>query len=114
MLGVWLTMTPFVFRLEQPSVGQLEVWVGIAVMVLSCLSFWHRTAWAHWVTLALAISFGLFAWSWFDRPGPPLAQNDILVALLLATFAILPNHVFMPPRSWQDFTASRSGERTAG
>jgi hypothetical protein len=108
MLGVWLTMTPFVFRLEQPSVWQLEVMVGIAVMVLSLLSFWERTEWAHWVTLGLAVAFGLFAWSWFERPGPPLAQNDILVALLIATFAILPNHIFMPPRAWREFEARRS------
>jgi hypothetical protein len=31
------------------------------------------------------------------RPGPPAAQNEIMVGLLLLLFAILPNDVNRPP-----------------
>jgi hypothetical protein len=82
-------------------------------MILSCLSFWRPTAWAHVVTFGVALALGFFAWSWYDRPGPPLAQNDILVALLIATFAILPNEVFLPPRAWRDFARERETDRPA-
>ena len=114
MLGIWLTLTPFIYRLENPSPFQLEVVVGVLVIVLSCLSFWRPTAWAHVVTFIVALGLGLFAWTWFERPGPPLAQNDILVALLLASFAILPNEVFLPPRAWRDFVSRRDNQRSLG
>ena len=104
MIGVWLVLSPFIFRgtesLEHFIV--IDISVGSIVVVLSLLSFWDRTAWAHFGTALLALALGLFAYFGWERPGPPAAQNEITVALLLLLLAIIPNEASEPPKPWRD------------
>ena len=104
MLGVWLMLSPFIFRgtdeLEQ--LFWIHLGAGAAVVIFSLLSFWRPAGWAHFLTAALAVGLGTFAYFAFDRPGPPAAQNAIAVALLLMMFAIVPNEATLPPESWRD------------
>ena len=103
MLGCWLVLSPLIFR----GTGQVErvaatdVAVGSLVIVLSLLSFWGRTAWAHFGTAVLAAGLSLFAYLAWERPGPPAVQNEITVGLLLLLLAIVPNEANDPPTPWR-------------
>ena len=103
MIGVWLCMSPFVFRdteaIEQFIVVDLAF--GSAVVVLSLLSFWSRTATAHFMTVALALGVGALAYAGWERPGPPAAQNELMAALLLVLLGIIPNDCNDPPEAWR-------------
>jgi hypothetical protein len=65
------------------------------------LSFSNRAGWAHAGTALLALGIGLAAYAGHPRPGPPAAQNEIVVALLLLIFAIVPNEATLPPKPWR-------------
>ena len=103
MIGLWLILSPLIFRgtnaVEQ--FAPLDVTAGAAVVIFSLLSFWDRTEWAHFGTALLAIGLGAFAYLAWERPGPPAAQNEIFVALLLLLLAIIPNEASRPPKPWR-------------
>ena len=103
MLGVWLLLSPFIYR-ETPAVANFwrtDVASGSAVIVLSLLSFWRPLRWSHLATGILAV--WLIVWAWFAaaRPGPPAAQNEIVVGLLLMMLSLVPNEASLPPESWR-------------
>lgn len=101
LLGIWLLVAPLVFPdagvaswLVSPGAGLLV----IATVVVSLLPSLGRV---HLATLPVAL--GLIAWSWaaFDRPGPPGAQNLIVVGLLLGLLAVVPSDALSPPAAWR-------------
>ena len=103
MFGAWLLIVPFVFG-GTPEVDRFvtsAVVSGSVVIVASLMAFWHRAGWARFVTLAASlwlVGHGYFA---AVRPGPPAAQNEITVGLLLILFAILPKETNRPPIGWR-------------
>lgn len=103
MLGGWLILSPLIFRGTESveAFATRDVTAGSAIVVLSLLSFWHRTARVHLCTAALALGLGLYAYLIWPRPGPPAAQNEIAVAMLLVLFAIIPNEATTPPAGWR-------------
>jgi hypothetical protein len=103
MIGFWLVLSPLIFR-GTPDAGSFvvrDVAAGSLVVLFSLLSFWRRTEWAHLVTMALALLLGLAAYFGWSRPGPPAAQNEIMVAWMLLLLAIVPNEATRPPRPWR-------------
>jgi hypothetical protein len=103
LVGSWLVLTPAVFA-GTASIGLFvmrDVAAGAAVVVMALLSFWSRTAWAHYGTALLALGLGLAGYLGFPRPGPAAAQNEIAVACMLLLFAIIPNEASRPPRPWR-------------
>ena len=103
MLGGWLVLSPLIFR-DTEAIDQFaarDVAAGAAVVLFSLLSFWRRTEWAHFVTVLLALALGAWAYLAFERPGPPAAQNEITVAILLILLGIIPNEASQPPRPWR-------------
>jgi hypothetical protein len=103
MLGIWLVLSPLIFR-ETVAVGEFrttDVSTGSAVILLSLLSFWRALRWSHLATGAVALWLIFWAWSAAARPGPPAAQNEIVVGLLLLMLAIVPNQASLPPESWR-------------
>lgn len=110
MLGCWLAVSPFVFRLssEDRVLWFNDLFSALGVIVLALVSFWPPTQFAHVANFAIGlwlIAFGFFASSY---PTPPALQNDIIVGLLLLMFAIIPNHASRPPQPWHDFFARGS------
>jgi hypothetical protein len=103
MLGCWLLVTPFVFR-DTPAVGEYTANAVVSAALLiaaSLLTFWRRTRLAHLGTAVVAlwlICHGYFAAA---RPGPPAAQNEIVVGLVLLLFAILPSETNEVPLPWR-------------
>lgn len=107
MLGSWLVISPFVFRgtpeLERYTISLVAS--GSVVVVASLLAFWRPAGAARFVTLLTALwltGHGYFA---AVRPGPPAAQNEITIGLLLLIFAILPNETNRPPVPWRNHGA---------
>jgi hypothetical protein len=114
MIGFWLCMSPFVFRHTEAieRFVAMDLIAGSTVVVLSLLSFWSPTANAHFLTAGLALAMGTLAYAGWERPGPPGAQNELMVACLLVLFGIIPNNCNQPPDSWRrDKPAHDSGSR---
>jgi hypothetical protein len=103
MLGVWLALSPFIFR-HEPDAKLL--WVSdlvsaLLVATFALLSYWRPTRHAHLLTIAVAlwlIGFGRFGAS---VPLPWGMQNDIVIGLLLLMFAVVPNEAAIPPSAWR-------------
>jgi SPW repeat len=102
MLGIWLLLSPFIFRHAPAARAQ---WVndfatGGVVILLSLASYWRPTVWAHWLLLFLGcwlVGFGRF---WTPSTLNPGFQNNILVGLVLLMVAVVPNEASQPPRMW--------------
>ena len=104
-LGCWLLLTPFVFRGTE-ALGNYAVNAvvsGSVVILASLLSFWDRTRFGHLVTLVVSLWLATHGYFWADRPGPPAAQNELTVGLLLLLFAVLPNEINDPPRETPNY-----------
>ena len=103
MLGCWLLLTAFIFR----GTPQLEAFVvndavaGGIVVICSLLCYWRPTRRAHVVTLLVGLGLAAYGYFVTERPGPPAAQNDIMVGLLLFIFAIIPTEASLPPEPWR-------------
>ena len=102
MLACYLAACPFIFRHSTDAVASWTSDFACALLIgtLALLSFWHRTAWAHWLIILVGIwmvAFGRFG----DRhPLPPGLQNNIALGITLILFAIIPNQADRPPRIW--------------
>jgi hypothetical protein len=103
MLGLWLVLSPFIFRGTESveAFAAIDMTAGACVVILSLLSFWRRAEWAHLGTALLALALGTYAYFGWERPGPPAAQNEISVALILLLLAIVPNEASRPPKPWR-------------
>ena len=104
MLGFWLMASPFVFRLTEtePKNWVTHLSCGLAVIIFGFASYWRRTKWAHFLTLAVALWLILSGYS-AGHPAPPSAQNQIVVGLLLGMFSIVPNQANQIPAEWRKF-----------
>ena len=99
MLGVWLVITPLVFRgteeIERYTANTIAT--GLIVIAASLAAFAPRAGWTRYVTRVASCWLAVHGYLSAVRPGPPAAQNEIMIGLLLLLFAILPNHVNRPP-----------------
>jgi hypothetical protein len=103
MLGCWLLITPFVFRgtTALDDYATKAVVCGGLVVTCALASMWPRAAWARLGTIAVALWLTAFGYFAADRPGPPAAQNEITVGLILILFAVLPNQINEAPAPWR-------------
>lgn len=105
MLGCWLAISPFIFRLspDEKTVWFNDLTCALLIIASCLLSYWPPCRLAYLVTLPLSlwlIGFGYFA---SPYPSPPALQNDLMVGLLLLMFAIVPNEAASPPLAWRDY-----------
>ena len=108
-MGVWLIASPWIFNhrdSSSPFFAKDLVCGGLVVM-LSLLSWWKPASWAHYFTGGVAAWLGIHTWWFVERPGPPAAQNEITLAVLLVTMFLLPNQASEPPAAWRDEIARR-------
>jgi hypothetical protein len=103
MLGIWLVLSPFIFRgtAAVADFWSTDVSTGSAVILLSLLSFWRPLRRSHFATGVIALWLVIWAWFAAARPGPPAAQNEIVIGLLLVMLAVVPNEASLPPQSWR-------------
>jgi len=102
MLGLWLVISPFVFRhaADARALWTNDLTCGFAIVILALLSFWKPLRYAHLAISAVALwlmTVGYLA----GHPTPPASQNHILLALVLLMFAIIPNDANLPPEPWR-------------
>jgi hypothetical protein len=103
MLGIWLLLMPFVFR-DTEAVADFIVTAvvsGLLIATASILSFWRPTRHARVLTLAISVWLALDGYFGTSRPGPPAAQNELVIGLTLLLFAIMPNEINDVPEPWR-------------
>lgn len=103
MTGLWMLMSPFIFRYESEAtvLWANDFATGGAVILFGLLSYWDPTRHAHLLTLIVsAWLIGFAYWYGYGEP-PPASQNHVVVGFLLAMFAVIPNDTDRPPRAWQ-------------
>lgn len=99
MLGVWLWMSPFIFRYssEPRSLWINDFVAGGLCMIFGILSYWQPARHAHVANLIVAcwlIGFACLRSGW---PVSPPYQNYVIIGLLLFMFAVIPNRADEPP-----------------
>jgi hypothetical protein len=110
LIAAWLAASPWVFGRGAEPAG-LPHWLSdvvCAALIAACalLSLTRRWEWPHFAELAVAgwlLGYGFLASS---EPLPVL-QNDIMAALVLPLFAIIPNEATLPPRVWREFAGAK-------
>ncbi len=108
LLGLWLVASPWILGSGEGAGSRAVNWAaGALVVLLSASTFAERFRHAHVGNLALAVF--LIAWGWTQaaRPGPPWAQNLILVGLVLGLVAIVPTQASRPPRGWRRYVSEQ-------
>jgi hypothetical protein len=108
MVGCWLMITPFVFR-GTASLDDYAIDAAVCgALVLTCAfaSMWPPAAWMRLGTIAVALWLTAHGYFGAERPGPPAAQNEITVGLILILFAVLPNQINEVPAPWRPRTGS--------
>jgi hypothetical protein len=100
ILGLWLAASPFVLGHETGALWLNDFVCGFTIVALAVLSFAEKLRHAHLGSGIVAlwlIVYGFLA----SAPSPLASQNHILLGLVLAMFAIIPNEANLPPRSWR-------------
>jgi hypothetical protein len=101
LLGLWLLASPWVVPYGEMGTASTLL-AGVATLLLAGISFYPRWHQAHLALLAVAAWLTLHGWLLTRGEGadPPGAQNEIIVGLLIATFAIVPSAAMDPPPGW--------------
>jgi hypothetical protein len=103
LLGLWLLVSPWFLNYGgAASPGVINLAAATGILVLDVLSLRFYKGYAYLAVLGIAIA--LLAHGYFVMP-PEAAgtQNNIITALLLLMFAILPTEATLPPLSWREF-----------
>jgi peptidoglycan/LPS O-acetylase OafA/YrhL len=105
VLGGWLVISPFLFRHpeDERAFWWTDLGAGVLVTLFALLSWRRRLRRAHLLSIAVALWLVAFGFLASPHPPPPALQNDIVVGLLLLTFAIVPSEASRPPAAWRDF-----------
>jgi hypothetical protein len=104
-LGMWLVVASMLLAIPGAAdTTVVPLVAGIVMLGLAAIATKSR----HAHLFVLLVALGLIVWGWarFPRPGPPAAQNAILVGLTLALFGIIPNDAYDPPVAWRPHTRS--------
>jgi hypothetical protein len=111
MLGCWLALSPFIFRhaADQRALWFNDFSCAAAVVVVAFLSWWPPCRRVYLAIIAVGLWLVGFGYLASPHPAPPALQNDILVGVLLLMFAIIPSEASVPPRSWRDYFAAKTG-----
>ncbi|REJ70064.1 MAG: hypothetical protein DWQ31_02280 [Planctomycetota bacterium] len=112
MLGCWLAISPFIFRMDADDTLLWAVNLVAAATVITCalLSHWPPTRHARCVTAVVSIAIIAYGRIAAPSPGPPELRNLILVGLLLLMFSLVPNFASQPPRGWRDVSQLKDVE----
>jgi Na+/proline symporter len=95
-LGLWLLASLFLFEF-----GWNRAICGVLIIVFAALSWSWKFRRAYLANLIIGLWLGAYAWVQAGHPAPPAFQSDLLTALTLLCFAIIPNEAMKPPHSWR-------------
>ncbi|MAT15199.1 MAG: hypothetical protein CMJ46_08020 [Planctomyces sp.] len=103
MLGLWLLMSPFIFRYDD---SQTMIWAsdyacGSAVIVFSLLSYVQSCRKIHLMNIAIGFWLVGFAYYLGFGDAPPAAQNSLILGMVLLMFAVIPSEASVPAPRWR-------------
>lgn len=103
MLGVWLSLSPFIFGHEADQTLRWATDFGCAsaLITISLLSFWKPLRRIYLLNVIVGLWLCVFGWYWEGYPTPPALQNDLIIGLCVLMFAILPSEASLPPPAWR-------------
>ncbi len=102
MLGCWLGLSPFIFRVgaDMRAVWVIDAIAAAAIALISLASYWPGSRKLHLLNGAIGLLLALFAFAQ-PLPATPAHQNYVVLGLLLALFSIVPNEASRPPEKWR-------------
>jgi|SRR5688572_898587 len=111
VLGFWLVLSPFVFGTpaQEWASWVADLSAGTITILLALASLLTPLRKAHLAIFVIAIA--LMGFGYISSPVTPALQNDLLMALLLMMFAIVPGEASIPPRTWREYNANRLQSR---
>jgi hypothetical protein len=104
LLACWLVASPFLFR--HPSGERILWWTDVGGGAL--IALFALLSWRQWLRrahlLSIVVALWLIGFGFLGSPYPPPAalQNDIVVGMVLLTFAIVPGEASRPPAAWRE------------
>lgn len=103
MLGCWLLLSPLIFHYGERNYGFWEhnLACGTLIILLALFSYWKPTRAAHWFQPLVGCWLVGFAYAQGLGDASGMAQNHLLVGLLLMMFGVIPNQASAPPAAWQ-------------
>lgn len=94
ILGIWLFVSHFLFM-----TSIMDIVAAVLILAFSGLSFISNLNKMH---LLQVIPVGYLLYAGYSAPCISASvQNDILVALFLLLFCIIPSQATKPPRAWR-------------
>ena len=107
-IGAWLIASAWLLPQNADTRAfQINDWIcGSAIIALAGLSFWPALRRAHLIEIGVGLWMLGFAYFTSPSPAPPAVQSEILAALFLLNFAIIPSKALDPPQAWRDFRMS--------
>jgi len=102
LLSLWLVAAPWILSYGDSTIFRtINIAAAAGILLLDLLSVTLYKRYAHLGVLGIAL--GLLGHAYFAMP-PEAAgtQNNVIVALLLLMFAILPTEATLPPPSWRE------------
>jgi hypothetical protein len=106
ILGVWLVVSPFIFRhpADERALWTNDFAAGTAISILALLSYWQPFRHVRLAIIGVAGWLLWFGYQAGSQANLPAYQNHIVLGLLLLMLAILPNNINAPPKPWQERT----------
>ncbi len=107
MLGLWLVLSPAIFRLGPGDVALrvIDLACGAAVAALSLAAIRVRLLRIAVLVIGVwLIGYGYVA-GWY--PSPPGYKNLIIVGGLVSVLSLIPTDCLEPTRSWRDYYADQ-------
>lgn len=99
--GIWLALSPFIFKLEPGSQFWFQEIYAALIFLFSSLSFYPKLRLAYLSNFLLALIMVLVARFLGEHPPTPIQQNNIYVGFYLALIALIPNWASVPPPAWR-------------
>jgi hypothetical protein len=91
-LGTWLAISPFFFSSYPVSLYSYtdDFLIGALCTIFGFTACFYKSR--IWTVLICLLATGIFAQGYFlySHPRAPIAQNQIIVALLILMFAVIP------------------------
>ena len=101
-LALWLVAASWILDYQNSTHQAMTVIPGGAILLLDILSIASPRRYSYLGVAGVAL--GLLAYGFLAMPvGLTGTENNVIVALLLLMFAILPTEATLPPASWRDY-----------
>ncbi len=107
VIAAWLIASSVLLALPNAMETRLLP-LAAGVFILFVVVLARRGSRAHALVPLMAVLFTIWGWSRFARPGPAVAQNAILMGLLLILLGFVPDEASSPPPGWRPWVRKES------